>query len=137
MSISAGDYARTRLTLGMHPMAQIRDRLRAARCTDSRTLRERPHHSYARVAGMVTMRQCPETASGVTFLTIEDEHGMVNVIVWRDVADTHRRVLLESHLLGIDGRWEAVYGVCLLIASRLLDMSKLLGGLDVRSRDFR
>ena len=130
------DYARTGLTLGMHPMAQIRERLRAARCTDSRTLRKRPHNSYARVAGMVTMRQRPQTASGVTFLTMEDEHGMVNVIVWRDVAETHRRVLLESELLGVDGRWEAVDGVCHLIASRLLDMSQLLGGLDVRSRDF-
>ena len=130
------DYARTGLTLGMHPMAQIRDRLRAARCTDSRSLRKHPHHSYVRVAGMVTMRQRPETASGVTFLTMEDEHGLVNVIVWRDVAETHRRVLLESELLGVDGRWEAVEGVCHLIASRLLDMSELLGGLDVRSRDF-
>jgi len=61
---------------------------------------------------------------------------MVNVVVWRDVAETHRRVLLESELLGIDGRWESVDGVCHLIASRLLDMSELLGGLDVRSRDF-
>jgi DNA-directed DNA polymerase III (polc) len=130
------DYARTGLTLGVHPMAQIRDRLRAARCTDSRTLRRRPHNSYARVAGVVTMRQRPQTASGVTFLTMEDEHGMVNVIVWRDVAETHRRVLLESELLGIEGRWEAVDGVCHLIASRLLDMSELLGGLEVRSRDF-
>lgn len=130
------DYARTGLTLGVHPMAQIRDRLRAARCTDSRTLRKRPHNSYARVAGVVTMRQRPQTASGVTFLTMEDEHGMINVVVWRDVAETHRRVLLESELLGIDGRWEAVDGVCHLIASRVLDMSELLGGLDVRSRDF-
>jgi error-prone DNA polymerase len=130
------DYARTGLTLGVHPIAQIRDRLRAARCTDSRTLRRRPHNSSARVAGIVTMRQRPQTASGVTFLTMEDEHGLVNVIVWRDVAETHRRVLLESELLGIDGRWEAVDGVCHLIASRLLDMSELLGGLDVRSRDF-
>jgi error-prone DNA polymerase len=130
------DYARTGLTLGVHPLAQIRDHLSAARCTDSRTLRRRPHNSYARVAGVVTMRQRPQTASGVTFLTMEDEHGLVNVIVWRDVAETHRRVLLESELIGIEGRWEAVDGVCHLIASRLLDMSELLGGLDVRSRDF-
>jgi len=130
------DYARTGFTLGVHPMAQIRDRLRAARCTDSRTLRKRPHNTYVRVAGIVTMRQRPQTASGVTFLTMEDEHGLVNVVVWRDVAETHRRVLLESELLGIDGRWEAVDGVCHLIASRLLNMSELLVGLDVRSRDF-
>ena len=82
------------------------------------------------------MRQRPQTASGVTFLTMEDEYGLVNVVVWRDVAETHRRVLLESALLGIDRRWEAVDDVCHLIASRLLDMSELLGRLDVRSRDF-
>ncbi len=130
------DYARTGLTLGVHPLAQIRNRLRAARCIDSRALRRQPHNTYARVAGMVTLRQRPETASGVTFLTIEDEHGLLNVIVWRDVAETHRRVLLESQLVAIDGRWETVEGVCHLIARRLLDLSALLGGLEVRSRDF-
>jgi error-prone DNA polymerase len=130
------DYARTGLTLGEHPMAQIRDRLRAEKCTDSKTLRARRHNSFARVAGMVTLRQRPETASGVTFLTMEDEHGLINVIVWRDVADTYRRVLLESQLLGVDGKWEMLDGVCHLIASRLLNLTSLLGGLDVRSRDF-
>jgi error-prone DNA polymerase len=117
-------------------MAQIRDRLRAEKCTDSKTLRARRHNSFARVAGMVTLRQRPETASGVTFLTMEDEHGLINVIVWRDVADTYRRVLLESQLLGVDGKWEMLDGVCHLIASRLLNLTSLLGGLDVRSRDF-
>jgi error-prone DNA polymerase len=61
---------------------------------------------------------------------------MVNVIVWRDIAEMQRRVLLEATLLGIDGRWESVDGVHHLIASRLLDMSALLGSLDTRSRDF-
>jgi hypothetical protein len=83
-----------------------------------------------------TLRQRPQTASGVTFLTMEDEHGLINVIVWRDVADTYRRVLLESHLLGVDGKWEMLDGVCHLVASRLLNMTSLLCGLDVRSRDF-
>jgi len=130
------DYARIGLTLGPHPLQQIRARLKAARCTDSHTLRARPHNSFVRVAGLVTMRQRPETASGVTFVTLEDEHGMVNVVVWRDLAETQRRILLESTLLGIDGRWESVDGVRHLIASRLLDMSPLLGTLDTRSRDF-
>ncbi|EIL90937.1 error-prone DNA polymerase [Rhodanobacter sp. 115] len=133
---TAADYARVGLTLGPHPLSQIRMRLRAARCTDSQALRARPHNSYVRVAGLVTMRQRPATASGVTFVTVEDEHGMVNVIVWRDVAEAQRRVLLEATLLGIDGRWENVDGVHHLIASRLLDMSPLLGTLDTRSRDF-
>lgn len=66
-----------------------------------------------------------------------DEHGLVNVIVWCDVADAQRRVLLEASLLGIDGCWDSVDGVHHLVTSRLLDMSNLLGELDVRFRDFR
>jgi error-prone DNA polymerase len=130
------DYARTGLTLGPHPLRQIRSRLKASRCVDSKTLRTRPHKSFVRVAGMVTMRQRPATASGVTFVTIEDEHGMVNVIVWRKTAELQHRVLLESQLLAIDGQWEVQDGVCHLIAHHLRDLTHLLGSLDTRSRDF-
>lgn len=130
------DYARVGLTLGPHPLAQIRERLRAARCTDSKALRARRHNSFARMAGLVTLRQRPQTASGVTFLTIEDEHGLVNVIVWRDVAEAQWRISLEAKLLGVDGKWEMHDEVCHLVASRLWDMSSLLGELDVRSRNF-
>ncbi|MEP7096677.1 MAG: OB-fold nucleic acid binding domain-containing protein [Dokdonella sp.] len=130
------DYARVGLTLGKHPLAQIRDRLRAAKCTDSKTLRSRLHNSFARVAGLIALRQRPQTASGLTFLTMEDEHGLVNVIVWRDVADRQRRVLLEAKLLGVDGEWEMLDGVQHLVAARLLDMTSMFGELDVRSRDF-
>jgi len=130
------DYARTGLTLGPHPLRQIRARLRAARCTDSKTLRTRPDKSHVRIAGMVTMRQRPQTASGITFVTIEDEHGMVNVVVWRKIAERQRRVLLESQLLAIDGQWEVQDGVCHLIAHHLRDLTHWLGSLDARSRDF-
>ena len=130
------DYARTGLTLGPHPLRQIRARLKAARCTDSKTLRTRPDKSHVRIAGMVTMRQRPQTASGITFVTIEDEHGMVNVVVWRTIAERQRRVLLESQLLVIDGQWEVQDGVCHLIAHHLRDLTHWLGSLDARSRDF-
>ncbi|WP_458068261.1 error-prone DNA polymerase [Rhodanobacter sp. BL-MT-08] len=130
------DYARTGLTLGPHPLRQIRARLKASRCVDSKTLRTRPHKSFVRVAGMVTMRQRPATASGVTFVTIEDEHGMVNVIVWRKTAELQHRVLLESQLLAVDGQWEVQDGVCHLIAHHLRDLTHLLGTLESRSRDF-
>jgi error-prone DNA polymerase len=130
------DYAHTGLTLGPHPLRQIRARLKAARCTDSKTLHTRPDKSYVRIAGMVTMRQRPQTASGITFVTIEDEHGMVNVVVWRTIAERQRRVLLESQLLAIDGQWEVQDGVCHLIAHHLRDLTHWLGSLDVRSRDF-
>ena len=130
------DYARTGLTLGPHPLRQIRARLKAARCTDSKTLRTRPDKSHVRIAGMVTMRLRPQTACGITFVTIVDEHGLVNVVVWRTIAERQRRVLLESQLLVIDGQWEVQDGVCHLIAHHLRDLTHWLGSLDARSRDF-
>ena len=130
------DYARTGLTLGPHPLELLRARLQAARYADSRSLRARPHQSWVRAAGLVTQRQRPQTASGVTFITMEDEHGFVNVVVWSHVAERQRRAYLEARLLGVEGQWEAVDGVSHLIAHRLTDMSALLGALDSRSRDF-
>jgi len=130
------DFARTGLTLGPHPVQQIRARLRAARCMDSRSLHQRPHASLVRAAGLVTQRQRPQTASGVTFITMEDEFGPINVVVWAHVAEHQRRIFLESRLMAVDGKWEQVDGVSHLIAHRLHDLSQLLGSLDSRSRDF-
>jgi error-prone DNA polymerase len=130
------DYARTGLSLGPHPLQLIRSRLRAARFADSRSLRGQRHQSLVRAAGLVTQRQRPQTASGVTFITIEDEHGPINVVVWSQVAERQRRAYLEARLLGVEGQWECVDGVAHLIARRLTDMSTWLGELDSRSRDF-
>ncbi|HET7557141.1 MAG TPA: error-prone DNA polymerase, partial [Rhodanobacteraceae bacterium] len=100
------DYARTGLTLGPHPLKLLRARLRARHWLDSKQLQALPHESEVRLAGLVTQRQRPQTASGVTFITLEDEHGPVNVIVWRDVAARQWRPYLEAKLLGVQGRWE-------------------------------
>ena len=70
------------------------------------------------------------------FLTLEDEDGLVNVVVWHDIAVRQRRVLVGSQMLQVDGRLETKDGVRHLIARRLHDLSPLLAGLDVRSRDF-
>ena len=131
------DYARIGLTLGPHPLSLLRRQLAMRRYRRSRELRELPHGSRVRAAGLVTMRQRPETASGTTFITLEDEDGMVNVVVWRDLGERQRRVLIESRLLGVEGRWETVDGVHHLIASRLHDESALAQQLNARSRDFR
>ena len=130
------DYAHTGLSLGPHPLRLLRAQLRAKHFLDSKQLGQLPHEAPARIAGLVTQRQQPQTASGVTFITLEDEHGPVNVVVWRHVAERQHRPYLESRLLGVEGRWETVDGVHHLIARRLLDLSPLLGTLDVRSRDF-
>ena len=105
---------------------------------ESRTLQDIPHGRGVRAAGLVIMRQRPPTASGVTFVTLEDEWGTVNVVVWQDLAVRSRRVLVGSRLLAIDGCWEVVDGVRHLIARRLHDLSPLLGQLVTgASRDYR
>nr|WP_283939045.1 error-prone DNA polymerase [Pseudomonas sp. T1.Ur] len=131
------DYATLGTTLGPHPLALLRSELRARRCRSSRELQTVEHGRNVSVAGLVTGRQRPGTASGVTFVTLEDEFGNLNVVVWRDLAERQRKVLVGSQLLRVDGRWESVGEVRHLIAGRLSDLSELLAGIHVRSRDFR
>ncbi|GAB3732269.1 error-prone DNA polymerase [Luteimonas pelagia] len=130
------DYRALGLSLGRHPLAVLRRQLRARRLLGSKDLRERRHGSRVRIAGLVTMRQKPQTASGTIFVTLEDEHGMVNVIVWPRVADRGRRALLGATLLEVGGRWERVDGIEHLVANDMRDLSPLLGGLRADSRDF-
>ncbi|MDH5221780.1 MAG: error-prone DNA polymerase [Betaproteobacteria bacterium] len=130
------DYASLGLTLGRHPLSLLRPRLEGLGWMPAATVQARAHGSRARAAGLVTCRQRPDTASGVIFVTLEDETGCVNVVVWRDVAERQRRVLLGARLLAVEGRVEREGEVVHLIAGRLEDHSALLGGLAAPSRDF-
>jgi error-prone DNA polymerase len=130
------DYASLGLTLGRHPLALLRTRLQGLQLMPAAALRERPHGSLARAAGLVTCRQRPDTASGVVFVTLEDETGTVNVVVWRDLVERQRRELLGARLLGVEGAIERDGEVVHLVARRLTDHSRLLGSLLARSRDF-
>ncbi|EKT4559631.1 error-prone DNA polymerase [Pseudomonas putida] len=130
------DYQALGTTLGPHPLALLRSRLRALGCRSSSELQGVEHGDNIAVAGLVVGRQRPQTASGVTFVTLEDEHGMVNVVVWRDIAERQRRALVGAQLLKVSGRLVQENGVRHLIARRLEDVTPLLQGLDVRSRDF-
>ena len=130
------DYATLGTTLGPHPLSLLRTRLRALGCRSSAELDSVEHGDAIAVTGLVVGRQRPGTASGVTFVTLEDEAGMVNVVVWRDLAERQRRALVGAQLLKVSGRLEHEKGVRHLIARRLEDVSPLLQGLDVRSRDF-
>ena len=131
------DHARLGLSLGPHPLRLLRARLAARRYRRSRELEGLAHGTPVRIAGLVTGRQRPQTASGVTFVTLEDEDGNVNVVVWSHLAERQRRVLVASRLLGVEGRLETVDGVRHVIAARLHDESPLIGSLATRSRDFR
>ncbi|MCF6754166.1 error-prone DNA polymerase [Pseudomonas stutzeri] len=131
------DYATLGTTLGPHPLTLLRDQLRARRCRSSRELADAEPGRPVSVAGLVIGRQRPQTASGVVFVTLEDEFGLINVVVWQHLAERQRPVLLQSQLLQIDGHLESAHGVRHVIAGRLRDFSTLLAGLDVRSRDFQ
>jgi error-prone DNA polymerase len=132
----AADYASLGLTLGRHPLALLRNALRRQRLVTAAELRAFPHGRLARAAGLVISRQRPGTASGVTFLTLEDETGPINVVVWRDLGERQRRELLGSRLLAVYGVLERQGEVAHLIAGHLKDLTPLLGNLVTQSRDF-
>ena len=130
------DYALTGTTMGPHPLQLLRSQLASRGCRNSQQLKHMANNSRVKVAGLVTGRQRPGTASGVTFVTLEDEHGMINVVVWRSLAECQRKELVHSQLLQVQGKLETREGIRHLIASRLTDLTPMLQGLDTRSRDF-
>jgi error-prone DNA polymerase len=130
------DYRQLGLTLGPHPVALIREGLQAlGTCTAEDTL-ALAHGTRVRVAGLVLVRQRPGTASGVTFVTLEDETGVVNLVVWKRIAQRDRRALLGSRLLWAEGEVQREGDVVHVVVRRLKDESLRLGELLARSRDF-
>jgi error-prone DNA polymerase len=130
------DYRRLGLTLGRHPLALLRRSLAARRLLTSREVTASPHGRIVRTAGIVIGRQRPDTVSGVVFVTLEDETGNTNVIVWRDLGDRQRRELLGARLMAVYGKVEREGIVVHLVAGHLVDLSPMLGALETRSRDF-
>ena len=131
------DYRATGLSLTHHPVALLREQLAAFKVQTAATLRGYPAGRLARASGIVTHRQRPETANGVVFVTLEDETGAVNVIVWPTLAAAQRKPLLASTLLTVYGVWQREGEVRHLVARTLVDHTPLLQGLATRSRDFR
>jgi error-prone DNA polymerase len=99
-------------------------------------VRALPHGRPARATGIVTTRQRPGTASGVVFVTLEDETGSVNVVVWGRLFEQQRREALGARLMTVYGTVEREGEVVHLVAARILDHTALLGQLDTASRDF-
>ena len=130
------DYASLGLTLGRHPLALLRPRLKKLSMTTAEELGNTPSGTPIRVAGLVTCRQHPGTAKGVIFVTLEDETGQINVVIWKRLAQKQRRPLLAARLLGVEGILERQSGVTHLIAEHLTDHSALIGNLLTHSRDF-
>jgi len=131
------DYQSLGLTLGRHPMRLIRPHLDRYRYVSAEQLETLAAGRQLRIAGLVITRQQPGTASGVTFITLEDETGYSNLVVWKKTAEEQRDVLLNANLIGAQGELQKEGKVIHVIARKLFDHSELLGELVPGSRDFR
>ena len=130
------DYRAMGFTLGRHPLALLRDRLNMDRLQTADQLATLRNGQLARACGLVTVRQRPGTANGVLFLTLEDETGQVNVILWPGLLDKFRKEALGAQLLAVYGVWQVEGKVRHLIASKLVDRADLLGALPTTAREF-
>lgn len=130
------DYRALSLSLRTHPLALLRRLPELQRYASAAQLTQYPDRRLARACGLVTMRQRPSTANGVIFVSLEDETGIVNVIVRPQVAERQHLPLLQSRLLAVHGIWQRHDEVCHLLAGKLIDLSHLLGSLAISSRDF-
>ena len=135
------DYRSLGLTLKRHPLALLREQLSAFKVQTAESLRHYPHGRLARASGLVTHRQRPLTAKGTMFVTLEDETGAINVVVWPRVVEAQRKPLLAASLLTVYGQWQRQgdeqFAVMHLVAVKVIDHSHLLQGLESRSRDFK
>ena len=137
-----GDYASLGFTLRRHPLALLRPRLARMRLSSAEQLRDLPSGQTVRACGMVMGRQRPQTANDTIFVTLEDETGNVNVIVWKHVVEAWREQVLKSQLLAVQGTWQRDVDsggeVRHVVATGFRDLTPLLGRLanSSRSRDF-
>ncbi len=134
------DYASVGLTLRSHPLLLLRKQLSKMKFLTAAQMRDFGPGRLVRACGLVTMRQQPQTAKGVVFVTLEDETGQVNVIVWKAVKEQFRQELYRARLMAVYGVWQRDMQnggqVRHVIAKRLLDLTHLLGDLPTTSRDF-
>jgi error-prone DNA polymerase len=130
------DYSTTHLSLKKHPVALVRETLAAQKIITAREANNLPHGRWVKVAGLVLIRQRPGTASGIVFITIEDETGVVNLIVRPNTFDTYRAAARHAGLLQCDGYIERQGQVVHVMAKRMFDRSELIRGFELSSRDF-
>ena len=139
------DYRYLGLSLGPHPLAMLRSHQLFDRCRTARDLEQYKHGQFVQVVGLVTGRQRPGTATGVLFVTLEDETGNVNVVVWSSVFDRFRADVLQGQLLKVKGNVEREGEVIHVVAGHIEDVSSVLSNLsrqsatstEFKSRDFR
>jgi len=131
------DYRALGFTLARHPLALLRERLANDGWQTAAEVAGLPDGAPVRTGGIVVTRQRPGSAGGVIFVTLEDETGYVNLVVWSRIADAHRRAMLGARLLGVRGRMQREGEVRHVVVDALQDRSALLGRLDAKARSFR
>ena len=131
----ASDYHHTGLSLTSHPIALLRDMLSTRRVVTAQRLPSIAHGTSICVAGLVTVRQRPSTAKGIIFMTLEDETGVVNVLVRPDVYERNRKVARSAAALMVGGTLQNVDGVRHVLASRLADLADVMAKIRTTSRD--
>ncbi|MEK6213125.1 MAG: OB-fold nucleic acid binding domain-containing protein, partial [Vibrio fluvialis] len=130
------DYASLGLSLTQHPVTLLDTAGELGRFTRMRDLIQLPHKSLVTVAGIVTGRQSPGTAAGVTFFTLEDDTGNINVVVWQATARAQKSAYISAKMLMVKGILEREGSVIHVIAGRLIDLTPKLHQLHTQSRDF-
>ncbi|MFT6858102.1 MAG: error-prone DNA polymerase, partial [Thalassolituus oleivorans] len=132
------DYHSMGVTLGRHPIEILREQGHLGSSITALGLRQLNHGDECFVSGLVTCRQRPGTAAGVTFVTLEDETGCTNVVVWLRTAQQQLQTLLNARIMQVYGHVEKDInsGVTHLMAYRLLDLSSALKQLEIKSHDF-
>ena len=130
------DYQATGLSLRPHPIKLLRKYSPFNKCKSNSELNSLKNKRFICITGLVTCRQRPSTASGVLFLTLEDETGNSNVIVWPRIQKKFNRILIRAYLILVEGLLENKEGVANVIATKIYDYSHALQSLELRSRDF-
>lgn len=131
------DYTSLGLTLGRHPMAMLREQDPFAKLKTASDLEALNHGRFVQVAGIVTGRQRPSSASGVLFMTLEDETDNINVVIWTRVLETFRAAVVQGRLVKVKGVLERQDSVIHVVAGHVEDLSHYLEHFALKSRDFR
>ncbi|WP_426238491.1 error-prone DNA polymerase [Pararhizobium sp. DWP1-1-3] len=130
------DYRYLSLSLKAHPVSFLREDFSRQAIVTNRSLDSVRNGRMVTIAGLVLVRQRPGTAKGVIFMTLEDETGVANAIIWKNVFETYRSVVMGARLVKIRGRLQSASGVIHVVASHLEDMTPALGILQKEARGF-
>ena len=123
------DYAATSLSLKAHPLSFLREQLRLLHILSTKELADVKDGALIKVAGLVLVRQRPGTAGGICFITLEDEEGIANLVVFKNLFHEYRKEVLQSKLLMVEGKLQREGEVVHVVVKRCFDLSGLLQGL--------